>query len=139
MAGFAGGHAIPFVVAASILVGCAGSPMQQQEVRDPTSNEGVVVGSVMMRGGRDILGRTKWDLSIVKAGQGSGFVPDYSIQAHRGGDEELFVTTMPAGEYRISRLQLPFSNFSYPINVPFQVQPGRTSYIGRLLSNFLMK
>jgi len=136
MTEFSERHVIALIVAASILVGCAGTPMQQQEVRDPTSNEGIVVGSVLMRGGRDILGRTKWDLAIVKAGQGSGFAPDYSIQAHRGGDEEIFVTTMPAGEYRIARLQLPFSNFSYPINVPFQVHPGRVLYIGRLLIEF---
>lgn len=110
--------------------------MQQQELRGPTGNEGIVVGSILMKGGRDILGRTKWDLAIVKAGQGSDLAPDFSIQANRGGDEEVFATNMPAGDYRFSRLQLPFSNFSYPLNVPFQVQPGRTSYIGRLLVEF---
>jgi hypothetical protein len=129
-------HVISLVLAASILSGCAGAPMQQQEVRDPTSNEGIVVGSVLLKGGRDILGRTKWDLAIIKADTGSELAPDYSIHANRGGDEEIFVTTMPAGEYRIIRLQLPFSNFSYPTDVRFQVQPGKTSYIGRLLIEF---
>lgn len=136
MAGHVGRHASSLVVAALILVGCAGAPMQQQELRAPAGNEGVVIGSVSMKGGRDILGRTRWDISIVKAGQGSDLAPDYSIQANRGGDEETFVTTMPAGEYRISRLQLPFSNFSYPMDVRFQVEPGKTSYIGRLLIEF---
>jgi hypothetical protein len=129
-------HVIAPILAALILGGCAGAPMQQQEARAPTGDEGIVVGSVLMKGGRDILGRTKWDLAIVRVGSGSELAPDYSISAHRGGDEEVFVTTAPAGWYRIIRLQLPFSNFSYPLDWRFQVQPGKTLYIGRLLIEF---
>lgn len=110
--------------------------MQQVEVREPTANEGIVVGSVVIKGGRDLLGRTGWDLSIVKAGNEGALTPDYSIRAHRGGDEEIFVATVPAGDYRISRIQLPFSNFNYPLKVPFRVEPGKGTYIGRLVVEF---
>lgn len=130
--------ALVLVAAAFALVGCATTTqMQQQELRDPTRDESLVIGSVSIRGGTDILGRTRWELWINKAERTTFIAPDYSIQAHRGGDEEVFAVTMPVGDYRIVELRQPgFSTFRMDTNVSFRVEPGKTTYIGRLVIEF---
>lgn len=125
-------------VAAFALFGCATTgEMDQPELRSPTPNDGVVIGSVWIRGGKDLLGRTRWELAVDRAERKSFGGSDYSIQAHRDGAEEVFAITMPAGRYRIPELRQPgFSTFRRSTDFHFEVRPGKTTYIGRLLIEF---
>jgi hypothetical protein len=121
-----------------MLIGCATTmqirPLSQEELRALGPNEGVVVGSLIIKGGKDLLGRTKWILDADDTDK-AGF--DYSIPADRGGDEEVFVFKFPAGHYGFSRLhQAGFSTDERKTHVEFQVQPGTISYIGRLVVEF---
>jgi hypothetical protein len=107
--------------------------MTGEELRDLKQDEGLVLGSVRIQGGKDILGRTGWELVAEQAGGG----PDYSIDASRGGDEVIFLTKMPAGSYHFFKLvQTGFSSFEAEMEVGFDVQAGRTVYLGRLVIEF---
>jgi len=112
-------------------------PLQQQEARDAAAGEGVVIGSVSIRGGQDVLGRTQWQVAAKSADPAAKSTGEYVIDVHRNGKEELFVTTMPAGRYQVHELrQTAFSTFRMPINAVFQVRPGQVTYIGRLAFDF---
>lgn len=128
------------VVIASILAitGCAPTiQLQQRQVQEPTPSEGTVIASVSVRGGRDVLGRTKFELAIDAANKGTSTAVQYAVQANRDGDEEVFVAVMPAGDYRIYELRQPgFSTFRWATNVHFRVEPGKATYIGRLVVDF---
>lgn len=132
------GRALVLFAAVLALAGCAATvEMQQQELRDPTPNDGMVIGSVLVRGGKDLLGRTAWEVAVDRAERKVFAGSEYSIQAHRGGDEVVFAVTIPAGRYRIHELRQPgFSTFRANTDIHFEVQPGKTSYIGRLLVEF---
>ena len=121
---------------------CASSmQMSSADLNRLTTTEGIVVGSVQIRGGTDILGRTGWTLLAQRIrGPMSSLVPpglEYSLNASRGGAEEVFITKMEAGEYRFSKLsQHGFSTFTADMNMNFSVQAGKNVYVGRLIIEF---
>jgi len=124
-----------FLCAMIIVSGCATSmQMPVQEFSHIDRNEGIVVGSVLVKGGKDLLGRTSWTLHV------EGMDPDlknFSIDVKRDGDEAIFATKMLAGKYHFSRLQqYGFSTFEFDIDVSFTVYPEKTVYIGRLVIEF---
>ena len=62
---------------------------------------------------------------------------EYSLNASRGGAEEVFITKMEAGEYRFSKLsQHGFSTFTADMSMNFSVQAGKNVYLGRLIVEF---
>ncbi len=124
-----------FLCAMIIVSGCAPSMrMPVQQFTHIDRNEGIVVGSVLVKGGKDLLGRTSWTLQV------EGMDPDlkdFSIDVKRDGDEAIFVTKMLAGKYHFSGLkQYGFSTFEFDIDVPFTASPEKTVYIGRLVIEF---
>ena len=130
------------LVLALLSSGCASSmQMSSEDLNRLTPTEGVVVGSVQIKGGKDILGRTGWTLLAQRIrGPLSSLVPpglEYSLNASRGGAEEVFVTKMEAGEYRFSKLsQQGFSTFTADTNINFRVQAGKNVYVGKLIVEF---
>lgn len=125
------------LLATLLVSGCATTTTMQmspEELGRLQPNEGIVLGSVHIKGGKDLLGRTKWTLAAKRL-DNSG--PEYSIQAHREGNEEFFISRMEGGDYRIYRLyQGGFSSFSSSPNIQFNVEPGKTKYLGRLVIEF---
>jgi hypothetical protein len=132
------------LVVAFLLSGCATTmQMSSEELKRATPNEGIVVGSIQIKGGEDILGRKKWELlaeSIKGASLAASLLPSgspYAIQASRDEEEEVFVARMPAGDYRFWKLYQPgFSTLFAMTNIQFKVQPGKTIYIGRVVIEF---
>jgi len=125
---------VPLVL---LLFSCAATMQMQMPVQDFSQiaqNEGIVIGSVLMKGGKDILGRKGWRLAVY------GIDPNlnnFSIDVEHGGEEAVFVTKMLAGQYRFARLtQLGFSNAYADIDVPFTAHPAKTTYLGRLAIEF---
>ena len=110
--------------------------MAPVDLKNLTPNEGVVVGSLIVKGGKDLIGRTKWELSTENLSDSSAFSKIYSITANRDEGEEIFVTKMPAGDYSFSDLTQPFSTFHAKTYLPFTVQPNKTVYIGRIIIEF---
>jgi len=125
-------HILPLAL---LLFGCA-TPMQMpvQDLSQIEHKEGIVVGSVVIKGGKDILGRKGFELQV------EGIDPhlkNFSIDVEREGEETVFVTKMLGGNYHFTRLvQTGFSNLYANIDVPFSVHPGKPVYIGRLLIEF---
>ena len=122
-----------------LLSGCVTSmKMAPEDLKSLSSNEGIIVGSLNVTGGEDLLGRVEWAL-IAKNNNDSGFAPakKYSITAMRDKGEEIFVSKMPVGNYTFYELsQSGFSSFKAKTNIRFTVQPGKVVYIGRLLIKF---
>lgn len=122
-----------------LLSGCATSmKMAPEDLKNLSSNDGIIVGSLNVTGGKDLLGRVEWAL-IAKNDNDSGFAPSkkYSITAMRDKGEEIFVSKMPVGNYTFYELSQPgFSSFKAKTNFGFTVQPGKIVYIGRLLVKF---
>lgn len=115
--------------------------MSSADLNRLTATEGIVVGSVQIKGGTDILGRTGWTLLAQRIrGPMSSLVPpglEYSLNASRGGAEEVFITKMEAGEYRFSKLsQHGLSTFTADMSMNFSVQAGKNVYLGRLVVEF---
>lgn len=132
------------LVFAFLLSGCATTmQMSSEELKRATPNEGIVIGSIQIKGGEDILGRKNWEL-VAESNRGSSLsswlssgTADYALQASRGEEEEVFVVRMPAGDYRFWKLYQPgFSTFTAKTNIQFKVQPGKTIYIGRIAIEF---
>lgn len=127
---------------AMLAAGCGTSmQMSSEDLNRLTAAEGIVVGSVHIKGGKDILGRTGWTLIAQRiTGPLSAMAPDgfgYRLNASRGGEEEVFVTKMEAGDYRFTKLsQHGFSTFTADMNVSFRVPAGQSVYIGRLVVEF---
>jgi len=108
--------------------------MSREELKQLQAGEGIVLGSVKIKGGKDLLGRTQWKLAAKRI-DNSG--PEYSMQAHREGDEEFWAVRMAAGSYRIYKLyQEGFSTFLGLTDIQFTVDPGKTKYLGRLVIEF---
>ena len=121
------------------LFACAtGMNMTSEDVQTLQPEEGLILGSVLIRGGSDILGRTGWEILAQEAGGGMlSFNRQYSVKASRNGDEVVFLTKMPAGRYHFLKLVQPgFSSFEGIIDVLFEVHARRTLYIGRLVIEF---
>jgi hypothetical protein len=117
--------------------------MTPEEVSKIDHDEGIIVGSVLIKGGKEslwdkipVLGlesRT-WNLTVQKMDSSQTF----SIDAEERAEEAVFVTKMPAGEYRFVRLDQQTGNRTLyaDIDVPFTVQASKTVYIGRLVIEF---
>ncbi len=104
-------------------------------------NEGVIIGSIIVnvanprekssfvRGGRKLAG-IKWALGIQKR---KGFsLSGRSIHV-KPGVEKHFLKKVRAGQYRATRLTAQgFANFYFPLDIPFTVTPGVSTYIGRI-------
>ena len=122
------------------LLGCAtGMKMTAEDLRDLGPGEGLVLGSVRIEGGMDILGRTSWELVVNKYRENTwgNTYSDYTIEAARDGDEVVFLTKMPAGRYSFERpVQSGLSSAELLIGVPFEIQAGKTVYVGRILIQF---
>lgn len=118
------------------MFGCA-TPMQMpvEDLSQIGRNEGIVVGSVLIKGGRDILGRKDYTLEV---GGMEPHLKNFAIDVKRNGEEAVFVTKMLAGEYRFAQLIMTgFSTYDPDLlDVPFTVHPGKTVYIGRLVITF---
>jgi len=127
------------------LFGCT-TPLQMpaQKVSQIEHDEGIVFGSVLIKGGKESawdkipvlgLGSKTWNLSVVKMDSPP---KTFSINAEERGEEAVFVTKMPAGEYRFVRFEQKLGNSTLyaNIDVPFTVQPAKTVYIGRLIIEF---
>lgn len=123
------------LLATLLVSGCATTmQMSPEELKTLQPNEGIVIGSVHIKGGKDILGRTKWNLAAKKTDYTG---TEYSIQAHREGEEEFFAVRMVAGDYRFYKLyQEGFSTFTSFTNIRFKVESGKTKYLGRLVIEF---
>lgn len=120
-----------------LLSGCATSmKMTPVELNNLAPNEGVIVGSLIVKGGKDLIGRTKWELSTENLSDSSTFSKIYSITANRDEGEKIFASKMPAGDYSFSDLTQPFSTFRIKTYLPFTVQPNKTVYIGRIIIEF---
>lgn len=119
-----------------LFTGCATSmKMTPTELRNLAPNEGVIVGSLIVKGGKDLLGRTKWEL-VAKNDSGM-FSKQFSITANRDEGEEIFASKLPAGDYNFSELrQTGFSTFKAKTNLRFTVQPNKPVYIGRIVIEF---
>ena len=132
------------LVFALFLYGCATTmQMSPEDLKLVAPNEGIIVGSIQIKGGKDILGRKSWELvakSIKDTGLMSSLISsgfEYTIQASRDGEEEVFVTKIPAGNYQFWKIYQPgFSTFTTKTNIQFKVRPSKTTYIGRLVVEF---
>lgn len=120
-----------FVVSLS---GCATSmKMTPAQLKKLTPNDGLVVGSLIITGGRDLLGRVKWDL-VAENDNSSG---TYFITANRNGGEVIFASKLPVGDYTFSKLrQTGFSTFTAETNLKFTVRRNKPAYIGRIVVEF---
>ena len=118
--------------------GCATSmKMVSAELQNLEPNEGIVIGSIMIKEGKDLLSRNKWELGASNIKTGSSLLFDYSIEAKSGEDEVVFAAKMPAGDYRFWQLrQTGFSAFHLQTDIGFKVQPNKTVYLGRLKIEF---
>jgi len=133
---------ITILVLALVSAGCGTSmQMSSEDLSRLSQTEGIVIGSVLIKGGKDVLGRTGWTLIAQRIkGPLSSLAPPglgYRLNAARGGVEEVFVTKMEAGDYRFSKLsQHGFSTFTADMNLNFRVQAARNVYVGRLIVEF---
>lgn len=119
-----------------LLFGCATSMhMPLQDMQQLTPKEGIIVGSVLIKGGKDIIGRKRWELLAKDVDL--FLSKNYSVKADRGGEEKIFVAKMPVGNYHFFEIYQPgFSTFRIKTNIHFKVQPEKTVYIGRLTIEF---
>ncbi len=111
------------------------SKVTPESLKSLAPNEGIAIGSLIVRGGDDIFGRTEWEL-IAKNDNDSGMFPiKYSVIANRDGEEEIFALTMPAGDYTFFVLSQTLS-FKIKMKLHFTVQPNKPVYIGRIIIEF---
>ncbi len=68
--------------------GCATSmKMVSADLQNLEPNEGIIIGSIMIKEGKDLLSRNKWELGASNIKTGSSLLFDYSIEAKSGEDE----------------------------------------------------
>ena len=109
--------------------------MSAADLQTLGTDDGIVVGSFLVKGGKDILGRNRYQLLAKRLGR--LFPSGYAVEADRDGREVIFVAKMPAGDYHFYNLSLPgVPSVFERTDIQFQVQPGRTIYIGRLVAVF---
>ena len=122
------------------LLACATEmKMTAEDLRNLGPDEGLVLGSVRIEGGKDVLGRTSWELVVNKYRERTwgNTYSDFTVEATRDGDEVIFLTKMPAGRYGFDRLvQSGFSSAEVLVGIPFEVQAHKTVYVGRVLIQF---
>lgn len=122
-----------------LLNGCAtSSKVTSADLKTLAPSEGIAIGSLIIRGGDDMFGRTEWKL-IAKNDNDSGMFPsNYPIIANRDGEEKIFALKMPAGDYTFFVLSqtTALSSFKIKMKLGFTVQPNKPVYIGRIIIEF---
>ena len=53
--------------------------MSLDELKSIQPNEGIVIGSVHIKGGKDLLGRTKWNLAAEQTNNAGGILGTVSL------------------------------------------------------------
>jgi hypothetical protein len=110
------------------------SKVTPESLKSLAPNEGIAIGSLIVRGGTHLFAPSAWEL-IAKNDNDSGMFPiEYSVVANRNGEEEIFALKMPAGDYTFFVLSQPF--FKLKIKLFFTVQPNVPVYIGRIVIQF---
>jgi hypothetical protein len=124
-------YILPLVL---VFLGCVAKiPLQTpvKELSEVGQDHGVVVGSVRVRGPKFIWGGTpRWTLNAKSA---SDYLnPKGEVYEIKGdfGDEQIFVTRMPVGEYYFTEFVVGKAHVY--IDERFTVHSAKTVYIGRL-------
>jgi len=135
---------ISVAILAAALCASAGTAVLAQDT--PAANQGTVVGTVEVhyQAAKGLLGKMsestrsrKWLFRVAQSqDRGAG----YRVQAKfevREGAPHPFTLTLPAGSYRFvdaeNRLSGGVESQSAPLDAQFEVTPGETVYVGRLL------
>lgn len=112
----------------------------------PAANQGSVVGTVEVhyQAAKGLFGKMsestrsrKWLLRVAQSqDRGAGYRVQGSLEV-REGDAHPFTLTLPAGSYRLvdaeNKLSGGMESQSVPLDAHFDVLPGTTTYVGRLL------
>lgn len=147
--------AVAFLIALASMAGCVSTMVStREELQSLSEDEGVVIGSVLVtvekEPGREaeslvkgwLAERMDWSIFIWETGL-NPFKTSYSVVA-RPGREEVFIRKLPAGSYRIDRIEYLFPGsgsrppdpLEFSVAAYFSVKPRQVSYIGRLAVGF---
>jgi len=135
---------ISVAIMAAALCASAGTAVLAQDT--PAANQGTVVGTVEVhyQAAKGLLGKMsestrsrKWLFRVAQSqDRGAG----YRVQARlevREGAPHPFTLTLPVGSYRFvdaeNKLSGGVESQSAPVDAQFEVRPGETVYVGRLL------
>ena len=127
---------LPFVL---LLFGCAAPqiPMHTPvaELSQVDQNHGIVIGSFLIKGPKTIF-RTRprsWLIAKHVSEIMDPYAKEYLLETP-WLEEKIFVTKMPAGDYRFTEHR--YGESSAYIDQRFAVQPGKTVYIGHLAMEY---
>ena len=142
-----------------LLSGCGGTTRSVRatpsDLRGLPPGEGVAVGSVAIHAGpkgdnttsllSGLKGK-KWSVIVTNAKETETVMGRMALAAMESsgtgqlevveGEEMPFVMILPAGDHlflSMSRSTLSGTRWSVPLQVPFRVSPGKTTYVGRLV------
>ena len=131
-----------------LLSGCASMNSSKEELQGIETNEGIVVGSVLLTVAQGDANESGWaflkgrkaselEYSVaISESEFNPFKPTYTLPA-TPGKEALFVKKLPAGSYKMSSIGptgfLAPTGLSFPLNLRFEVKPQTISYIGKLV------
>ena len=131
------------------LIGCAPSlKMTNNQIASLTPDEGLVFGSIQMKLTDDdkntfwkiSLDLTTWHFIVYnnrRLFQKIFGREKFEVNVVAGGEETIFVTKLPAGDYIIRKaIKNGFSSWEGPVGKSFTVEAGQTIYIGRLIATF---
>ncbi|MGA1867203.1 MAG: hypothetical protein ACMUJM_01525 [bacterium] len=152
---------LTYFLAITLFIGCAPSMlMKVEDLREIQPNEGIVVGSILVRvidaqnepkgflnslvSKPFMLKNKKWDITTEAKKQYSTEKVNteeekeeavnyktYSISG-KEGEEKVFVCRLPAGEYA-EFVNIGIGESSGKLGIRFRVNPGTTTYIGQLI------
>jgi hypothetical protein len=146
---------IPALIALASLTGCVATMVStKEELQSLTEGEGVVFGSVLVTVEKEperdsIAGglfsglmaeKLDWSVFIWETGL-NPFKASYRV-APRPAKEEVFIRKLPAGTYRIDRIEhlfeasRPYEALEFSVAAHFSVKPRQVTYIGKLMVNF---
>ena len=125
-----------------LTVGCTVSlPMVQSHAPAASPGEGIVMGSVLVTieeptgifpliKGANKAERFTYKFFLKKRGEVS---PRHHLTV-TPGQEEFFATRLPAGNYEFYAMKPKKTVLLGKLRILFEVQPGKTTYIGRLVA-----
>jgi len=130
-----------------LTVGCTASlPMVQSHAPAASPGEGIVMGSVLVTieeptekeptgifpliKGANKAERFTYKFFLKKRGEVS---PRHHLTV-TPGQEEFFATRLPAGNYEFYAMKPKKTVLLGKLRILFEVQPGKTTYIGRLVA-----
>jgi hypothetical protein len=145
------GRAIAALIALASAAGCVSTMVSTAEdLRVVSEDEGVAIGSVLVsaRKAREDEGwlgslaeKLDWSILIWEEAGINPIRRSFRIVV-KPLKEEVFIKKLPAGRYRIDRIETVFTGgraedtLSFALGVHFTVKPRQTSYIGRLALEF---